>query len=69
MGHAVLAASGPTGDVRDEALEAAIDFAVRVPNCGRHLGERLCQFRLALHDEDAVRDEPKILPHPLELFL
>jgi hypothetical protein len=69
MGHAVLAAGSPAGDVRDEPLEAAIDFAVRVPDGGRHLRERLCQFGLALHDENAVRNEPQILPHRLELIL
>src|SRR5262245_39974254 len=67
--HAILASRGAARHVRDDALEAAIDFALRVPHGGGHLRQCLRQFGLALHDEYAVRNEAEILSHRLELLL
>ena len=67
MSHAILASSSPAGDMSDQALEATIDLAFRVPNRGRHLCERLRHLGLALHDENAVGDEPEVLPHRCSL--
>ena len=66
---AILTPCRPTRDVCNKTLEAAIDFAVRVPNRCSHLRKCLRHLRLALHDKDAVGNEPKVLPHRLKLIL
>jgi len=38
--HAVLAAGGTARDVRDEALEAAVHFALRIPDRAEQLRQR-----------------------------
>ena len=68
MRHAILASSGTAGDVRDEAFELPIDPSFRIPHRGRQLRKSLCEFRLALHDENAVRNKPEVLLHGLKLF-
>ena len=55
--------------MRDDPLEPAINFALRVPDRGGHLGQGFPELWLALHDEDAVWDETEIFAHRLELPL
>src|SRR5262249_39175683 len=64
VGHAILASRGPTRDMGDDALEAAIDLALRIPHGGRHLRQRLRKLALAL----PCRNEPEIFTHRLELL-
>src|SRR3989442_5878586 len=49
--HAVLAAGGTARDVRDEALETAVDLALWVPDRAQQLRQRLHQLWLSLPDE------------------
>src|SRR5216117_755481 len=66
--HAVLAAGGTARDVRDEALEAAVDLALRIPDRAEQLRQRLHQLGLSLHDEQAVRHEAEVLRDRLEVL-
>src|SRR5439155_6291349 len=67
--HAVLAAGGTARDVGDEALEAAVDFALRIPDRAEQLRQRLHQLGFSLHDEQAVRHEAEVLRDRFEVLL
>src|SRR5260370_41322793 len=62
------ASRGSACDVSKEAVETAIDLALRIPDGSRHLRESLHHLGLALHDQKTVGNESQRLLGSFELL-
>src|SRR6185437_6904571 len=69
MRHAIGVIRNPARRMRNQSLEPAVDLALGVPQRPLHLYERLRQLRLALHGENAIRDESERLEEGVEFLL